>query len=86
MRIADPDQTVITQGQQVGSTELLYLTVGQGFILDNEVNQGDLVIGLRDAWNKTCDCYGQLVFQPPGGQELVSIAAFGEPKFKRRQK
>lgn len=81
---ADPDQTVITQVQQVGSTELLYLTVGQGFIFDNEVNQGDLAISLRDAWNKTCDCYGQLVFQSPGGQELVSIAAFGEPKFRKR--
>ena len=81
--LIDPEQTAITQIQQDNDTELLYLTVGQGFIANNKINQGDLAIRLRDAWNKICDCYGQLIFQSAGGQQLIHIAALGEPKFKQ---
>ena len=79
--LIDPEQSAITQVQQGDETELLYLTVGQGFLAETKSNQGDLAIRLRDAWNKICDCYGQLIFQSAGGQELVYIAT-DEPKFK----
>ena len=79
--LIDPQQAVITQIQQHNETEFLYLTVGHGFIADNKSNQGDLAIRLRDSWNKICGCYGQLLFQSAGGQELVYISASGEPRF-----
>ncbi|MEM1251167.1 MAG: hypothetical protein AAGI69_01950 [Cyanobacteria bacterium P01_H01_bin.21] len=79
--LIDPQQMVITQIQQHNDTEFLYLTVGQGFVADDKSNQGDLAIRLRDSWNKICGCYGQLLFQSAGGQELVYISASGEPRF-----
>ncbi|MGD1949036.1 MAG: hypothetical protein ACFB14_05250 [Leptolyngbyaceae cyanobacterium] len=79
--LIDPQQTVITQIQQHNDTEFLYLTVGQGFVADDKSNQGDLAIRLRDSWNKICGCYGQLLFQSAGGQELIYISASGEPRF-----
>ena len=80
--LLDPEQQIISQIQQYSDTELLYLTVTPSFIGENKVNQGDLAISMRDAWNKTCDCYGQLIFQSQGGQQLIHISALSKPNFK----
>ena len=79
----DPNGDLITNVQQYGSTDLLYLTVGNVFIGDNHVNQSDFAVTLRDIWNKTCDCSGRLVLQSPAGQDLVHINAQGKPQFQQ---
>lgn len=79
----DPTGDLITNVQQYGRTDLLYLTMGNVFIGDNHVNQSDFAVTLRDIWHKTCNCSGQLVLQSPAGQDLVHINAQGNPQFQQ---
>ncbi|EKU99755.1 hypothetical protein Lepto7375DRAFT_1825 [Leptolyngbya sp. PCC 7375] len=78
----DPEQTLVTKIEQADGSDLVVdVTVGNGFILVDQTQQGEVAIAMRDRLANICECSPYLKFETEGGQRLVEIGR-GQPKYK----
>ena len=77
----DPQQLLVTKMTQWEDSEVVNVTVGNGFIASNQIQQGEIAIAMRDGLAKICQCGPALRFSTEGGQLLVEIGR-GQPDYK----
>ena len=77
----DPQQLLVTKMTQWEDSEVVNVTVGNGFIASNQIQQGEIAIAMRDGLAKICQCGPALRFSTEGGQLLVDIGR-GQPEYK----
>ena len=77
----DPQQLLVTKMTQWQDSQVVNVTVGNGFIASNQIQQGEIAISMRDGLAKICQCGPALRFSTEGGQLLVEIGR-GQPKYK----
>jgi uncharacterized small protein (DUF1192 family) len=75
IRIADPDQILVTAVADIGVSDAVVVVVGQGWLSHSQQKQADNALQLWNLWSQVSEARTlQVLFETPAGQSLGRVA------------